>query len=93
VTELFEQLRQRIDAVRAQMAAAAEDVAREADVYAYLLERAAERGDSARRLGLAAVEREISRIERRNAARLRQSGVYPLDLERLPPLPGFETSR
>jgi hypothetical protein len=73
------------------MADAAEDVAREADVYAYLLEQAAQRGDSARRLSVAAAEREISRIERRNAAKLRQSSVHPLELEPLPPLPGFES--
>jgi hypothetical protein len=90
MTDRFEQLRHRTDAIRAEVAAAAEEMARQAEVFAGFLERAAERGDSARRLAVAAVERQISEIERRNAARLRQPGIYPLILEPLPPLPGFE---
>src|SRR5262245_24534143 len=85
-----EYFRRRTRETRTQMAAAAEIVANEADAFAGLLERAAERGDATRRLGLAAVEREISRIERRNAARLRLPGDQPLRLERLPPFPTFD---
>jgi hypothetical protein len=82
--------RRRTRAARDEMAVAAEMVANEADAFAGFLERAAERGDARRRLELAAVEREISRIERRNAAKLRQPGNEPLRLERLPPLPTFD---
>ena len=89
--ERSEYLRRRSRMVRAQMAVATEMVANEADAFAGFLERAAVRGDATRRLGLAAVEREISRTERRNAARLRQPGDEPLRLERLPPLPTFDT--
>jgi hypothetical protein len=87
-----EQLAGRIAAVRARAAAAAEIVADQADHLAGILERAAQRGDKARRLELAAVEREISRIERRNADKLRNAGPGPLQLEHLPPLPAFKAS-
>jgi hypothetical protein len=81
----------RVVAIRAQMAVAADRVAQHADAFAGVLEKAALRGDTARRLSLAAVEREISRIERRNAAKLRRSGTGPLQLEHLPPIPTFGT--
>jgi hypothetical protein len=70
--------------LRAEMADAAEDIATQADAFAALLEQAASRGDAARRLGLAAREREISRIERTNAVRLRSPPAGPLHLEPLP---------
>jgi hypothetical protein len=40
--------------LRAKLADAAEDIAAQADAFATLLEQAASRGDTARRLGLAA---------------------------------------
>jgi hypothetical protein len=72
------------------MAALAEQLADAADTFASVLERAAERGDRARRLALAEVERESAGVERRNAARLRDMFGAPLRLEHLPALPTFE---
>jgi len=66
----------------------AERMAEEADAFAAMLEEAARRGDAERRLAVAAVEREVAGIARRNAARLRdQPAGHHLDLERLPSLP------
>lgn len=79
-------LRRWTAALRAELADAADKVADEADVFAAILEQAAPRGDVARRLGLAALERHISSIERRNAARLRDPAPGPLHLEPLPAL-------
>jgi hypothetical protein len=79
-------LHRRSLALRAELADAAEKVADEADLFASVLEQAATRGDTARRLGLAALERQISIVERRNAARLRHPGAGPLHLEPLPAL-------
>jgi hypothetical protein len=66
----------------------AERMAEVADTFASLLEEAAARGDRARRLQLAASERRIADVERRNAARLRNhnNGHAPLMLEALPSL-------
>lgn len=64
-----------------------EQMARAADMFADYLEEAARRGDRERRLGIAAVEREIAGIERRNAARLRRPDDHS-PLEPLPDLPG-----
>lgn len=72
--------------LRLRAAELSEKMALAADRFAEYLEEAADRGDRERRLRTAAVEREIARIERRNAARLRQ----PDDgtpLESLPSLP------
>jgi hypothetical protein len=72
------------------MAALAEQMADAADAFASVLERAADRGDRARRLALAEVERKSARVERRNAARLRDTFGGVLRLEHLPALPTFE---
>jgi hypothetical protein len=80
--------RRRTAALRAQLADIADKVADEADVFAAILEQASSRGDAERRLGLAEREREISRIERRNADRLRRPGPGRLQLEPLPGLTG-----
>jgi hypothetical protein len=71
-------------------AAFAERMATDADELAACLEAAADRGDSDRRLRVAAVEREVARIQRRNAARLRQAGDQPVELEHLPRLPRLD---
>jgi hypothetical protein len=55
-----------------------------ADQLAASFEAAATRGDADRRRRIAALEREVARIQRRNAARLRQAGGEPVQLERLP---------
>jgi hypothetical protein len=73
--------------------ALAEGLAKQADVaarssekFAELLERAAPRGDSARRMAIAAWERDVARVERYNAARLR-SRARPLGLKPFPRIP------
>src|SRR3954468_3882059 len=81
---------ERLRAFRAHAADLAETIARQADSFASYLEESAQRGDSQRRLEIATVEREIAEIERRNAAKLRSQGSEPMDLERLPSLPGTE---
>lgn len=68
----------------------AEQMAAQADRFADLLEVAAGRGDADRRLRIAAAEREIARIHRRNAARLRSPGGQQSELEPVPHLPQFE---
>lgn len=78
-----ESQRRRTAILRAELADAAEDMAARADAFAALLEQAAGRGDAARRLGLAAREREVSRVGRSNAARLRSLPAGPLHLEPL----------
>jgi len=65
-------------------------MADDAEQLATYLEAAASRGDAVRRLRIAAVEREIARIQRRNAARIRRAGSGPVQLEPLPRLPRFE---
>ena len=57
-----------------------------AEEFASILEVAAKRGDSERRLRIARTEREIAAIERRNATRMRDAGGGPVDLEHLPSL-------
>jgi len=71
---------------RARLAETAEEVAARAEDMASLLEGAAARGESERRMRWAAWEREIVRIERRNAAALRE-GADPATFEHLPPRP------
>jgi hypothetical protein len=81
----------RMQQARLMMAAIAEQQANLAERFAVCLEQAAERGSSERRLALAEAERETAKVERRNAARLRDlSDVRSLNLEHLPSLPGFE---
>lgn len=81
----------RLRDARLMMAALAEQQADLADEFAVCLENAAERGGAERRLTLAAAEREMAKIERRNAARLRDAPDFAaLELEHLPRLPGFE---
>jgi hypothetical protein len=66
----------------------ADELASVAETFAATLERAAPRGDMDRRLKIAQVEREIARVERRNAARFRTAGTGGLiGLEHLPQLP------
>jgi len=72
--------------IRVQMAAAADKVADEADTFAAILESAAIRGDSVRRLAMAEREREIAAVERRNATQLRDRLVGSPKLEPLPQL-------
>jgi hypothetical protein len=68
----------------------AERMADDADALADILEVAAARGNADRRLEVATVEREIARIQRRNAARLREAGEGRVELEQLPSLPRLE---
>jgi len=68
----------------------AEQMAAQADRFADLLEVAAGRGDADRRLRIAAAEREIARVHRRNAARLRSPDDQRGELEPVPHLPQFE---
>jgi hypothetical protein len=78
--------------MRAALADQATRTAELADSFAALLERNAVHGDAERRLTMAAAEREIARIHRRNAARLRRAGaglIQP-ELEHLPRIPLFE---
>src|SRR4051812_34760639 len=81
---------ERLREFRDHAADLAETMADQADSFASYLEESARRGDSERRLKIAEVEREIAEIERRNAAKLRSQGSEPMDLERLPSLPGTE---
>lgn len=74
-------------ALNQRSAELADEFASVAETYASILERAALRCDSERRLRTARAEREIARVERRNAARLRAARTYgPIGLEHLPPL-------
>ena len=66
----------------------AERVADQAEEHASYLETAAKRGDRQRRLAIANVEREIARIERQNAVRLRDLSSPFFLVEHLPRLPG-----
>jgi hypothetical protein len=77
--------------LRRRLAESALAVAKQADILAALLEKAAARGDSERRLRVAAVERQIACIERRNATKLLESGGATIGLEHLPPLPDFQS--
>ena len=85
-------LQARGGSARQRCAELADEVASLAEDFADILERAAPRGDTERRLRTAQVEREIARVERRNAARLRAGhdhGVIGLEhLPRLPVPPG-----
>lgn len=75
-------------ALRARAANIADRLAAVAESFASLLDKSALRGDADRRHRIAAGEREIATIERRNAARLREAGSSPLRLEHLPSLHG-----
>jgi hypothetical protein len=66
----------------------AERVADQAEEHASYLETAARRGDRERRLAIANVEREIARIERQNAVRLRDLSSPFVLVEHLPRLLG-----
>jgi hypothetical protein len=76
----------------ADLADLADRMAGDADAFADFLERRAADGDAERRLHIAAVEREIARIHRRNAVRLRTADGAFLhsELEHLPRLAGPE---
>lgn len=80
------------DALRELAASTAETLADEAASTATAFEQRAVGDGAARRLAIAATEREISEILRRNAARLRAPGPEHEPLEHLPPLPGAERS-
>jgi hypothetical protein len=74
-----------------KLAESAEYMAETADNFAATLEEAAKRGDVERRLAVASVEREVARIARRNAAKLRDPiNDHPV-IEELPHLPQFGT--
>jgi hypothetical protein len=73
--------------LRIRLAESALAVAIQAETLAALLEKAAPRGDTERRLHVAALERQIARIERRNATKLREWRGGTVGLEHLLPLP------
>lgn len=77
----------RLSRLRGRAADLSEQMAQAADDFASYMELAAERGDREYRLGVAAAEREIAGVERRNAARLRRGDGGLTDLESLPQLP------
>ena len=79
---------QNLEAPRARAADIAEWMADEAEAYATYLEGSPTRGDLGRRMRIAETEREIARVERRNAARLREPGARYRRLEHLPRLGG-----
>jgi hypothetical protein len=73
-------------AARELAAELADELAALAESFAAILERAAPRGDTERRLRTAQAEREIAQIARRNAARLRAAHTHgAVGLEHLPP--------
>ena len=80
------QLLARSQDLRVRLAESASEVAEQAENMATILEVAAGRSDAKRRLSLAAAEREIAGVERRNAARLLGRGDPPLGLEHVPRL-------
>jgi hypothetical protein len=61
-----------------------EQLAEQAERFAVYLEESATQGDADRRLRVAQREREFSDVARRNAAKLRNSGAGPVDLDHLP---------
>ena len=71
---------------RLKAADQADLVADTAESFAAYLEAKAGGGAGDPRLKVAQREREIAALERRNAAKLRQAGAGPLQLERPPPL-------
>ena len=77
------------DQLRYQSADIAEAIAQSAEAFASFLEHTAARGDEERRQQVAAAERQIATVERRNAATLRDRsrGHTALTLEDLPHLP------
>jgi hypothetical protein len=77
---------QTISDLRARSAQVAEQMADQAEQVASILEEAALRGDSDRRLKLARREREIAGIQRSNAELIRKAGTGPLTLLPLPSL-------
>src|SRR5262245_13171440 len=81
-----EAIRSQLDQRREQLAAQADALAQVSDELAEQLEAAAERSDTPRRTATATWQREVARVERYNAARLR-SGERPLRLKGLPPMP------
>lgn len=70
--------------MRLRLAAAAEQMADIAESFAGSLEQAARWRDTDRRLHLAAIERSLADVGRRNAARLREVRGGQLDLQHLP---------
>jgi conjugal transfer/entry exclusion protein len=81
------QLHEQVAKLCEEGALAAENMAAVAEAFAsYLENAAATRGDAERRLSAAKVEREIARIQRDNAAKLRQYDRRPPRLEHLPRL-------
>lgn len=76
---------------RAEASRIAEMLAVQADLYASNLESSPLHENRAARLRMAAMERRIAGIERRNAARLRQPGFELSDLEPVPRLLGDPT--
>lgn len=80
-------LEERGEELRLQAAEIAERMASEAEAFADYLESRAARGDERRRLVIAETEREIAKIGRRNAARLRESAGLHDHLEHLPGFP------
>jgi len=79
-----EDLRARGAELTLRLADTAELLAEQADLLADHLEQAADRGDRERRLELAAWERQVADVERRNAGRLRNG---QRDFEHLPDRP------
>ena len=78
----------RASALRRQSAEIADQMADTADAYASFLENTASRDRSPSRGRIARTERVLAQIERRNAAKMRESESTPgpLTLERLPSL-------
>ncbi|HAM01045.1 MAG TPA: hypothetical protein DCQ30_02275 [Acidimicrobiaceae bacterium] len=80
-------LRAELVTLRREAAEFAEWMAQQAETFADYLEKVAADQDSERRLKMAAFEREVAAIARRNSARLRGTDTGPLGLEHLPRLP------
>jgi hypothetical protein len=79
-------LAERAAIMRALAADIADRMAKEAEDFAAYLENASTRGDGERRLAIARTEREIARIERQNAVRLRDLREEYELVEHLPKL-------
>lgn len=79
-------LKERVIRDRLRAAVQAERVADTAESFAAYLEARAGGDAGDPRLKVAQREREIAALERRNAAKLRQAGAGPVQLERPPPL-------
>lgn len=68
------------------LAGLADQIADLADEFAGILERSAQRGDAARRLRTAGIERQIAQVHRRNADKMRLAEEGQFELERIPSL-------